>query len=581
MTLLQRCLRVCIAIDFIVPCLVLAGWVLEIDVLKRVLPGFVAMNPVTALGLLTGGACLALVARNPRCSSARNCGAAMALLGTLILARDLAGWDIGVDRWLFAREVEGNPIAPTTAFCFLAAGLGFLMLRVPERGERSASQWCAGIVMLCAALALTGYVYGIEKFFRVSGFIAMAVHTALCFLALGLGMLCAHGPEGALARIASPGAGGAMLRRVLLWTIAVPLALGWLSLCGQRAGWCDPAFAFATFVILVVAFLSVLLWRNAAQLDRNESKRARTGEALRRARDDMEGKVQGRTAELRGVLEQVSAVVAALHGEGEDILRAVRGVADGTHETAAAVAETTATVEQVKQTAQVTSDRVRRVATGARRSADVAATGRQSVDETIVGMNRIRDGMDQVAAGMARLGEQTAAIGEINTTVKDLAERLAILAVNASIEAVQAGEHGKGFRVVAMEVRNLADQSKAATAQVRAILGENQKATAAATLATESGSRAVDAGLRQAAQTGAAIAELADSVSDAAGAAAQIAASSQQQAVGMDQVATAIRSIHEASAENAAAVTQLEGSVRELRELGARLRALVEKFAAE
>lgn len=578
---LRRGLHLCTAIVFAIPCLVLTGWILEIDVLKRVLPHLVAMNPATAVGFLAGGVALTSAGRSPRAFAARGCGAVMALLGALVLARELAGWDAGVDRWLFPAECQGNPMAQTTAFAFLTAGAGFLIFRAPERGRRSASQWCAGVVLLVAAMTLTGYGYGIEKLYRVAEFMAMAVHSAFAFLALGLGMLCAHGPGGALMRIASPGAGGAMLRRLLGWTILAPLALGWLALQGQRAGWCDPAFALTAFVMLVVAFLSVLLWRNAAQLDRNEAKRARTGEALRRARDEMEGKVQTRTADLRGVLEQVSAATAKLHEEGEDIMRAVRGVAAGAHETASAVAETTAPVEEVKHTAQITSERVGSVAAGAQRASEVAGLGRQSVDETIVGMNRIRDGMDQVAAGMARLGEQTLAIGEINAAVRDLAERLAILAVNASIEAAKAGEHGKGFRVVALEVRNLADQSKQATAQVRAILSENQKATAVAVLATESSSRAVDDGLHQAAQAGAAITELAETVSDSAGAASQIAASSQQQATGMDHAAAAIRSIRETSAENAAAVAQLEESVRELRELGARLRALVERFASE
>ncbi len=577
---LPRCLHVCTAIVWAIPCLVLAGWILEIDALKRVLPGFVAMNPATAIGFLAGGAGLAL-AKEIYAQALEKREALCAPYASVIDVKAEALPSAAVDRWLFPIGSKGNPMAPTTACDFLLAGTGFLLRGAAERGRRKASQACAILVVIGAALALTGYAYDIEKLYRVAAFMAMAVHTAFAFLALGLGLLCAHRSESALARIASPSAGGAMLRRLLGWTILVPLALGWVALRGQRAGWCDPAFSFATFVILVVGFLSALLWRNAAQLDRHEAKRGRTGEALRRARDEMEGRVQARTAELRGVLEQVSGVVVALHEEAGDILRAVGGVAAGTHETASAVAETTATVEEVKQTAQLTSERLRRVAAGAQRAAEVAELGRHSVDETIVGMHRIREGVDQLGAGMERLSEQTLAIGEINAAVKDLAERLAILAVNAAIEAATAGEHGKGFRVVALEVRNLAEQSRQATAQVRAILSENQKGTAAAVLATADSSRAVDDGLHQAAQAGAAIAELAETVSDSAGAAAQVAAASQQQAVGMDQVATAIRSIHGASAENAAAVTQLEGSARELRKLGARLRALVENVATE
>src|SRR5690606_7732014 len=125
--------------------------------------------------------------------------------------------------------------------------------------------------------------------------------------------------------------------------------------------------------------------------------------------------------------------------------------------------------------------------------------------------------------------EQGQAIGEIIAAVNDLAEQSNLLAVNAAIEAAKAGEHGRGFAVVAQEVRSLAEQSKQATAQVRTILQDIQKATTAAVLATEQGSKAVEDGVRQTTEAGEAIAALAEMIDEAAQAATQIAASSQQQ----------------------------------------------------
>ena len=96
--------------------------------------------------------------------------------------------------------------------------------------------------------------------------------------------------------------------------------------------------------------------------------------------------------------------------------------------------------------------------------------------------------MESVAQSIVRLSEQSQTIGEIIATVNDLAEQSNLLAVNAAIEAAKAGEHGKGFAVVAQEVKSLAGQSKQATNQVRAILGDIQKATnAAAMFATVGG----------------------------------------------------------------------------------------------
>src|SRR4028119_2044466 len=151
-------------------------------------------------------------------------------------------------------------------------------------------------------------------------------------------------------------------------------------------------------------------------------------------------------------------------------------------------------------------------------------------------MKRIRSQMSLLAESMMRLSEQSQTIGEIIATVDDLAQQSNLLAVNAAIEAAKAGEQGKGFAVVAQEVKSLADQSKQSTTQVRTILSDIQKATAAAVMATEQGNKAVEDGVRQSAAAGESIVALGANVTEASQAATQIAASSQQQLVGMEQV---------------------------------------------
>src|SRR5207253_8764623 len=128
---------------------------------------------------------------------------------------------------------------------------------------------------------------------------------------------------------------------------------------------------------------------------------------------------------------------------------------------------------------------------------------------------RIRLQMEAIAESIAGLSEQTQAISEIITTVNDLADQSNLLAVNAAIEAAKAGEQGKGFAVVAQEVRNLAEQSKQATAQVRTILGEIQRAANAAVLATEQGTRVVEGGMGLTQRAGDVIGQLADTIREA------------------------------------------------------------------
>lgn len=300
-----------------------------------------------------------------------------------------------------------------------------------------------------------------------------------------------------------------------------------------------------------------------------------------RGRDEMNLLLQtfGKMVEnLRRQTMDIQEGVNVLAASAGEILAATTQVASSAAETASALNETTATVEEVKQTTQLAAQKARNVADTAQRSLQVSQGGKKSVEESIEGMNRIREQMATLAESIVSLSEQSHAIGEIIATVNDLAEQSNLLAVNASIEAAKAGEHGKGFAVVAHEVKSLADQSKQATAQVRALLNDIQKATNAAVMATEQGSKAVEAGEKQAAASGESIRLLTESISESANASVQITATSQQQMIGMDQVALAMENISEASTLSVTSTKQAEISAQALNELGQKLKLLVEQF---
>ena len=281
---------------------------------------------------------------------------------------------------------------------------------------------------------------------------------------------------------------------------------------------------------------------------------------------------------LRNITGEIKEGVNVLATSASEIMASTSLVAAGTAETATAMSQTTATVEEVKQTAQVSSQKAKNVSDTAQKVVQVSQGGKKSVSDTIEGMSSIRDQMESIAGAIVRLSEQGQAIGEIIASVNDLAERSNLLAVNAAIEAAKAGEQGRGFVVVAQEIKSLAEQSKQATAQVRTILSDIQQATNAAVMATEQGSKAVEAGVKQSGEAMEAIRTLTDSVTEAAQAATQIAASSHQQLVGMDQVALAMENIKQASAQNAASTKQTETTAQGLHELGQKLKQLVERY---
>jgi PAS domain S-box-containing protein len=281
---------------------------------------------------------------------------------------------------------------------------------------------------------------------------------------------------------------------------------------------------------------------------------------------------------LRRVMQEVQNSVNVLAPASSEILTTTTQVASSAVETAAAVNETTTTVEEVKQTAQVSNQKAQYVAETAQKTAQASQGGKKSVEDSIELMGRIREQMGSVAESIVRLSEQSQTIGEIISTVNDLAVQSNLLAVNAAIEAARAGEQGKGFGVVAQEIRSLAEQSKQATAQVRTILGDIQKATSAAVLATEQGSKAVEVGVKQSYQAGESIRVLADSIAEAAQAATQIVASSQQQLLGMEQIISAMSSIKTASEQNVTGTRQTETAAQNLHELGQKLKGLVDQY---
>lgn len=295
--------------------------------------------------------------------------------------------------------------------------------------------------------------------------------------------------------------------------------------------------------------------------------------------DDMLGNAFVTMVEnLRNVTGEIKEGVNVLATSASEIMASTSLVAAGTAETATAMSETAATVEEVKQTAQVSSQKAKNVSDTAQKVVQVSQSGKRAVGNTIEGMNRIREQMESIAESTVRLSEQGQAIGEIITSVNDLAERSNLLAVNAAIEAAKAGEQGRGFVVVAQEIRSLAEQSKQATAQVRTILSDIQQATNAAVMATEQGSKSVEAGVRQSQEAMEAISVLAESITESAQAAMQIAASSNQQLIGMDQVALAMENIKQASTQNAASTKQAETAAHGLHELGQKLKDLVEQY---
>jgi methyl-accepting chemotaxis protein len=195
----------------------------------------------------------------------------------------------------------------------------------------------------------------------------------------------------------------------------------------------------------------------------------------------------------------------------------------------------------------------------------------ESAHDSVGGIKRQ---VDVIVAHMLDLGKKSQQIGGILELVSELAEQTNILAINASIEAAGAGEAGKRFAVVAEEIRRLADRVGGSTKDVRALIDEIRAAVNATIMATESGTKTVDAGSRQFIEVTGALNLIARQVATTSEAAKEIELSTKQQATAVEQVNIAIANVVKASRETEASssqtlqtATQLSGLSRELARL--------------
>jgi PAS domain S-box-containing protein len=273
----------------VVGVLVVGGWVLDISWLKSILPNWAQMKVNTAVCFVLAGAALALQAVEPTAPARRRWGRIGAVVVLLVALLTLGEYgfktNLGIDQLLLMQPTAASSTAypgrmsPAAAVNFMLIALALLGLDWQTRQGRRPTQVLALLVGFVGLLAVAGYLYGVKSLYAFSPFSTMAIHTALLCIALSAGLLCARSGAGLLGILTSEGIGGSLARRLLPFAIILPLALGWLRLQAQLAGYFGFEFGLALFAVSNVCVLCGLLWLaanwvNCADVRRQQAEAA-------------------------------------------------------------------------------------------------------------------------------------------------------------------------------------------------------------------------------------------------------------------------------------------------------------------
>lgn len=267
---------------------------------------------------------------------------------------------------------------------------------------------------------------------------------------------------------------------------------------------------------------------------------------------------------IRSLNRQIGAAVQQVSSSSAELQANAAQQATSSKEQATATTEVATTTKELLATTRQIADSAQRVAKIAEDTAGAAQTGDRAVQGAQEAIGRIRRQVDLVVTHMLDLGKKSQQIGGILEIINELSEQTNILAINATIESAGAGEAGKRFAVVADEVRKLADRVGGSAKEIRTLVDEIRAASNTTVMATEDGSKAVDAGTRQFGQVAASFKQIADLVGTTTEASREIEISARQQTTAVEQVNLAI-------ADVATVAKDTESSSRETLEASAQL----------
>ncbi|MDG6997665.1 MAG: CHASE3 domain-containing protein [Nitrososphaerota archaeon] len=283
----------------------------------------------------------------------------------------------------------------------------------------------------------------------------------------------------------------------------------------------------------------------------------------------------------RTLRRQVGTAVGAVRSSSSELQASAGQQASAAKEQATAMSEISTTLTELLATSRQIAESAQRVSQVAEKTAGAGREGENIVDKAKDTMADIRRQVDVIVDHSLALGEKSQQIGIVLDIVTELSEQTNILAINSTIEAAGAGESGKRFAVVADEIRKLADRVSDSTKEIRSLIDVVRGAVNTTVMATEIGSKAVDAGSEQFADAARAFGEISSLVTTTTEAAREIELSTKQQTTAVEQVNIAIGDVAQSTRETETSSVQTLQTASQLSNLSRDLMKLVELQGTE